>query len=295
MIHTPKFWREGGILAYLLLPFSLLYYIIYKIRFFLQTPYRSSARVICVGGIMVGGSGKTPVAIKLAKLYKGNVFFVTRGYGAQVNDPILVNENHTSLQVGDEALLLARHAKTIVCKNRVKAIKMAEMLGADVIITDDGLQNNSFYKDLSLVVMNESLVKNKHIFPAGPYREPLKSALARGAIAIYYGVDIKVNYEKLDNSKSYIAFAGLAYNDKFFNILKEENLKFETISFPDHYQYKKEEIEKLIKKSNLESKVLITTEKDLVRINKELQNKIKFLEINIDFVNEKLYKYFKFD
>src|SRR5579871_1172787 len=142
-MHAPEFWQRRGFVSAMLAPLGALYgaSVAWNARH--ARPYRSKARVVCVGNLTAGGSGKTPVAIAIAGLLKAkghSVFFLTRGYGGSQAGPLRVEPGQTAAQVGDEALLLARSAPTIVSRDRAAGAAMAESEGADIIVMDDGHQ-----------------------------------------------------------------------------------------------------------------------------------------------------------
>ena len=152
IIKEPRFWYEPkkGILPFLLLPFSLIFLMLGWVRSLFTPTKRIPIPVICVGNISVGGTGKTPTALKLASLLKDQgkqVHFLTKGYGGDLQGPALVRPGlHMYEDVGDEALLLAEMAPTWVSKNRYKGAEAAYKDGADVIIMDDGFQNPPFIR-----------------------------------------------------------------------------------------------------------------------------------------------------
>src|SRR5215471_2279010 len=186
-MREPAFWwREPGLLAALLAPLGALYGAVAALR--LQLPgRRARVPVVCVGNLTLGGSGKTPTAIAIARMLQAagdRPVFLTRGYGGRLAGPVLVTPSHTAAEVGDEPLLLARVAPTIVARDRVTGAAAAEAAGAGIIVMDDGFQNPSLEKDLSvLVVDGRRGIGNDHVFPAGPLRAPLAAQLA-GADAV---------------------------------------------------------------------------------------------------------------
>ena len=146
------------ILPVALSPASFLYAALGRIRHTLSTPYRADIPVICIGNLTLGGTGKTPTAIAVAQHMTADhkaPFFLTRGYGSNNAGPLLVDpDRHTSEEVGDEPLILATHAPTIVSRNRIAGAKLAIERNADIIIMDDGHQNPSLAKDLSIVMVD---------------------------------------------------------------------------------------------------------------------------------------------
>ena len=307
----PYFFYKKTILSFLLIPFSILYLIISKLRWLLQKPYNSTAKVICVGNITLGGTGKTPVVIKLAQelLKQGfKVGIISRGYKGSLssNTPVIIDTNkHTATQVGDEPFMIKNYfqnkVQVCICKNRGNAIKKLENF-VDIIIADDGFQNNTFHKDINILVFDGQIATgNNLIFPSGPLRQSLTSAIKTTDAIILNRFDKKFynklqkfnipifksqieikNIQKLQGEKV-IAFSGISNNQKFFDSLKSQNINLiKTFSFADHYQYTDKDIEKIINK-NKGYKILTTT-KDFVKIPSKYHKYITAIEteLNID-------------
>jgi len=287
------------------MPISWLYSAISKLRKSITKPIKVSVPVICIGNITVGGSGKTPVAIEIAKniddwipafagMTKGKVHFLTRGYGGSIKTPTLVDiDKHTASEVGDEPLLLAKIAPTWVSKDRIAGALEAIKNGAEIIIMDDGLQNPTIHKDFKILVIDgEYGLGNERIFPAGPLREKKCDV----DIVIQIGnlskkpffpnistVNAKIIPEKID-VKKVVAFAGIGRPEKFFKTLESLGVKImKKIEFPDHYPYTKQDIEKLQQTAKSLDAELITTEKDFVRLS--VKEGIKTLPITVEFEN----------
>jgi tetraacyldisaccharide 4'-kinase len=179
-LEPPSWWYEGRIplAAWGLLPIAAIYGAAVQRRFRTASPYRSKLPVICVGNFTAGGAGKTPVALKLAALLREagrNPGFLTRGYGGTERGPHLVNAaTDDAARVGDEPLLLAAAAPTVVSRDRPSGARLLETIGADVIVIDDGFQNPSLKKDFSLIVVDAGAgIGSGRVFPLGPLRAPL--------------------------------------------------------------------------------------------------------------------------
>ncbi len=308
-LRTPKFWYESSsFLSNILYPLSVVYLIVHRLYQFLAkktAPYQSSVPVICLGNLVMGGSGKTPTALALydlviKKKIAEKPVFLTRGYGGDCVNGMLVDVNkHSYTDVGDEALLLARKGITVASVSRPQGAKVAEKQGADLIIMDDGFQNPSIHKDIKfLVIDTEKPFGNGQIFPAGPLREPIGAAMKRCDGIISIGGSLKTKLLEYpafiyplepdhDKNRQYIAFAGLGRPEKFKKTL--ERLNYDVIGwhpFADHHPYKLEEIEALMAEAQSKKAMVITTEKDLMRIPKEFHETILTLPIELRFRNE---------
>ena len=301
--ETPKFWKDKGIVAFLLLPFSFLYFWGHTIKTIVSKPYESSVPVICIGGAVAGGSGKTPVLHAILKLIRGEEMFVNpvvlcRGYGGALKGPSLVDPFvHTSSDVGDEALLHARLSPTIISKDRAAGVKLADAMGADLIMMDDGLQNHTVAKALSFLVMDATYkTGNGFMLPAGPLREPFQDALKKCEAIISTNGTLQGEFLKPvlkttmaitsthDKTKHYFGFTGIAHPQKFYNTLEEHGFKLNGFKgFPDHHAYSNGDIENLLKMAGTAK--LVTTEKDFVRIPESFKDKVDVLTIELFFDN----------
>ena len=179
-LEPPSWWYSGRIppAAWGLLPVSALYGAAVQKRFRDAKPYRGKLPVICVGNFTMGGAGKTPVALKLAALLRDHGIrpgFLTRGYGGRERGPYLVNAaSDGAARVGDEPLLLAEAAPTVVSRDRPAGARLLETLAVNAIVMDDGFQNPSLAKDFSLVVIDAAAgLGSGRVFPLGPLRAPL--------------------------------------------------------------------------------------------------------------------------
>ncbi len=312
-LHTPRFWQYRDFVAHALLPFSMLYCFVYRaIRWRSVSAYQSKLPVLCVGNVVIGGAGKTPTAIALASLLKNKGYkpaFISRGYGGTLAkaDAILVDATtHTAQEVGDEPLLLAKHAPTYIASHRVEAVKFAEKNpNINVLIMDDGLQNETVKKSLSFLVMHGSYgVGNGFLFPAGPLREPLHKALIKVDAMLMNGnaspqllekfsnkpqFDMEIKIESsLDKTLPYIAFAGIAHPQRFFDLLEKEQYQVaKHVAFADHYSYKRDDIVPLLDEAERLGAQLVTTEKDWVRLPSSVKEKVKIFAISHSFVGEK--------
>ena len=192
-MRTPRFWyQRPGFLAIALWPLGRLYHSLTQKRVAGPPKVSPDIPVICVGNINAGGTGKTPTCLALAQMIsdRGKTpIFVTRGHGGSCEGPHVVDPLKDSADfVGDEALLLAAFAKTIVAKDRGHGAALAQSLGADVLILDDGHQNPSIRKDASIVVVDAHRgFGNGYCIPAGPLRETVPAGMARADVLVSIG------------------------------------------------------------------------------------------------------------
>lgn len=298
--ETPSFWQTRNLQAYMLLPISWIFNAAHCLKTLMAHPYTCSVPVICVGGVVAGGSGKTPVVHALLNLAREEMKFVnpvilTRGYGGSLQGPSLVDpQAHNFTDVGDEALLHAAQAPTIVSKDRAAGVRLAEAMGADLVIMDDGLQNNSVAKTISFAVVDARYkFGNGFTIPAGPLREPIACAMKKIDAVIVTNGDTGIDEKPVfktsleiisdnDRAKSYAGFAGLGLPEKFKATLESSGFRLKSFkSFPDHYPYKPQDIEQLFRDAG--DSTLITTQKDLVRIPSAFWNDIHTLNISIKF------------
>jgi tetraacyldisaccharide 4'-kinase len=258
-----------------------------------------------VGNLTVGGSGKTPVAIAIAHMLQERgapPAFVSRGYGRKGASPLMVDiQSNDASAVGDEALLLARVAPTIVSRDRATGARIAEAQGASVIIMDDGHQNFSLKKDLSLVVVDgECGFGNGRIVPAGPLRESVRQGLRRADAVILMGdgdpalsglagpvLRACLSGTTRFDRERVVAFAGIGRPEKFFATLREAGAALvETHAFDDHHVYSAAAIANLKSCAAQANAVLITTEKDFVRLGPKEREGIEVLPVHAVFEDE---------
>jgi tetraacyldisaccharide 4'-kinase len=272
----------------------------------LARPYRAPIPIICVGNLVVGGAGKTPVATALgawlaARGIRPHV--VSRGYGGRLAGPVLVDPSrHSAAAVGDEALLLARCLPSWVARNRAAGIRAAHTAGAEAVLLDDGLQDPAVAKTLSLLVVDAAYrFGNGRVIPAGPLRESLESGLARadavvpvgsgavsGELSAIFGdrpvlpaVLAPVAGERFAGMRL-SAFAGIGRPEKFFATLRRLGAEvIETRAFPDHHPFRAGEIAALRRAAERAQSRLVTTAKDIVRLPPAERRDIEVLEVEI--------------
>jgi tetraacyldisaccharide 4'-kinase len=292
-MREPAFWWRksgGGLLA----PLAALYGAVAWGR--IQAQGQSAGvPVICLGNLTVGGAGKTPAALAVAHSLLAvheRPFFLSRGYGGKLAGPMRVDSSfHRAADVGDESLMLARLAPTIVARDRVAGARVARSSGASVIVMDDGFQNPSLIKDLAILLVDGRRgVGNGRVIPAGPLRAPLEIQIARAQAIVVVGPPdgaakildtarryrVTVFHGRLEadrnslaalGKRKVLAFAGIGNPEKFFATLTEAGIDVAArSSFPDHHRYSAAEAQGLIARAAAENLVLITTEKDHVRL-----------------------------
>ncbi len=314
MLKAPKFWyyKRDSFLSNLLYPLSLMFRLGTKIRNVLSKERKAKLPIICVGNIVVGGAGKTPVALKIGNMLKKagyNPHFVSKGYGGLEKNNTLVKDWHSPNSVGDEPLLLSEIAPTWIGLDRNKSFNLAYVNGANCIVMDDGFQNPTLQKDFSIVVINgEQGFGNKRVIPSGPLRESINRGLSRTNLVITIGdisdyvrnkipkhiplieANFKIKEDELMlKGQRVTAFAGIAYPEKFFNSLKLVKANIvDQISYSDHHIYSENDLLNLAEIANKNKSILVTTKKDIVRIPKTFRSLVKTIDGFIHFNDEKL-------
>lgn len=299
-MRAPDFWQRDGALPVLLSPLGALYGMTVAFKARRAAPVDSGLPVVCVGNLTAGGTGKTPIAIAIAERLRAQgqrPYFLTRGYGGTTRGPALASRGHSAAEMGDEALVLARTAPTIVARNRAAGAKLAREKGASVLVMDDGHQNFALRKSLSLVVIDaEAGFGNGRPIPAGPLREPVAQGLARADAVIMVGdgdPDLKGYlgpllraHLKADGTgfagKRVFAFAGIGRPGKFVTSLQESGANvIGSCFFGDHHAYAEHEISQL--KMVAGDALLVTTEKDFVRLTTTEREGIRVLKVAATF------------
>ena len=292
----PKFWDRDkvSLLSVLLFPITLLIKILSFLRRLSTKSIRPSIPVICVGNIYLGGTGKTPLCIE--------IFLILKNLNM---NPAFIRKKYDSFQ--DETDLQKQIGPIYESKKRIKALEEAKQHNADVVVLDDGFQDFSIKKDLSIVCFYEKQwIGNGLTIPSGPLRENL-SALKRADCVIINGKKNKDIESKIFNenqnakifytnhipknindfqNKKITAFAGIGNPDNFFDLLKSSKFDIiETIKFPDHHKYSNKELENLLNKIKQNNSILLTTEKDFFRIPERYKKNIKCLKIKVEIEN----------
>lgn len=290
-MRAPNFWTgksgAAGALSAALAPLGALYALFVHARMARAKPFRARARVLCVGNLTAGGSGKTPIAIALGLMLAARgkrIAFLTRGYGGRLRGPLRVDPTrHGAAEVGEEALLLAAKAPTIVARDRAAGAKLADSLGIDIIVMDDGFQNFQLAKDVSLIVIDaETGFGNGGLIPAGPLRERPEEGFKRADAVVLMGdgepkrppfAGPVLRARTLPTSPEALAghavfaFAGIGRPEKFFQTLRDMGARvLGTRAFSDHHRFTGIELAALKALAESVGALLVTTEKDFARI-----------------------------
>ena len=279
----------------MLFPISLLVNILNFFKRLLTKTRRSSIPVVCVGNIYLGGTGKTPLCNK--------IFYILK----QMNmNPAFIRKKYDEFE--DEANLQKKIGPMYQNRSRLLAVEEAQKNKIDIAVLDDGFQDLSIKKNLSIICFNEKQwVGNGFVIPAGPLRENLSSLKRADCVFINGSKNIDIEEKILKNNekikffytntkaqnindfkhKNVIAFAGIGNPENFFDILKNNGIKIiKEIKFPDHHRYSDKEIENLIQEKKGNNDILITTEKDYFRIKDNFKGNINYLKIEVEIINQ---------
>ncbi|TWB73183.1 lipid-A-disaccharide kinase [Nitrospirillum amazonense] len=312
-MKAPGFWyRPAGPLAALLSPLACLYTLGARRRQAKATPQDVGIPVICVGNLVAGGAGKTPLSQAVMRHLRARgvqAHYLSRGYGGRLKGPLRVDPaRHGAADVGDEPLLLSRTAPAWISADRLAGARAARDGGAEAVVMDDGFQNPALAKDLSLLVVDGGAgFGNGRVIPAGPLREALGDGLARADAVVIVGADrteARASVAALAPAlpilaarlvpdaavaaglagRPVLAFAGIGRPGKFFDTCVELGLTVaETAPFPDHYPYAEAEVTGLLERATTLGAIPLTTEKDWVRLPAAHQTAIKALPVMLAF------------
>ncbi|MCC6471546.1 MAG: tetraacyldisaccharide 4'-kinase [Alphaproteobacteria bacterium] len=311
-VRAPEFWqRSDSAVARLLAPAGMAWLAAAKLRRAMARPYRAPVPVVCIGNLVAGGAGKTPVALAAARWYGARglmVHLLSRGYGGRVVGPHRVDPAlDTAADVGDEPLLLAARAPTWVAHDRAAGARAAAQAGAGLIVMDDGFQNPSLVKTLSLLVVDGGQgFGNGRVIPAGPLRERVDDGLARADAVVLVGEDRVGALDALGSrvpvmrarlvpgadgaryrGERVAAFAGIGRPQKFYQTLRDLGaLVVATRDFADHHRYEPEEVMAMVEHAAKRDAVLVTTAKDAVRLPPGALNMVHVLPVELAWDDE---------
>lgn len=312
----PFWWMKPDWRAWSLAPLSFLYGRIAGYRMGRKRRHAPPVPVICVGNFTVGGAGKTPTALTIARAAKAKGLkpgFLSRGYGGSLDVTTVVDpEHHRAVDVGDEPLLLAREALTVISRRRVAGAERLVKEGVDLIIMDDGFQSARLAVDFALVVIDTGRgIGNGHIVPGGPVRAPIAVQMRHLDAILKVGdgnaadrlvrqaarAGKQVMVAKLRPQgdaglagRRVLAFAGIADPGKFYRTLQSIGAEIAaTRDFPDHHHLSDDEIDDLIARAEPSGLILATTAKDMVRLagghgrSEELRRRVSVVDVEMAF------------
>ena len=313
-MREPHFWsrhvdpksREAApLLRFLLTPLAALYAGVTRHKIKSAKPTKVDATVICVGNLTAGGVGKSPVVAalrqRLGHAHGLRVATLSRGYKGRLKGPLRVDPDvHTASDVGDEPLMLARKGESWIGADRAAAGAAMAADGVDIVLMDDGHQNPGLHKDFPFIVVDSKAgFGNGFVIPKGPLRERVVDGLSRASAVIIMGDDTppavlrhsslpiimgRIHAAETPPAGKYVAFAGIGRPEKFFDTLSEIGVEVnDAVPFPDHHTFTTWDIEYLRRLAEDNEATLITTEKDLSRLNANQAEAIISLPIEVQF------------
>ncbi len=314
-MRTPEWWDagSGALVPTLLAPLGWGWGLAARVRHAAARPWRAGVPVLCVGNLVAGGAGKTPLALDIGARLAGRgiaVHYLTLGYGGGAAGPLRVDaEHHGARQVGDEALLLARTAPTWVARDRRAGARAAVAEGAALIVMDDGFQNPALAKDVSLIAIDGGFgFGNGRLMPAGPLRENIAGGLARASAVVLIGDDEARVGERLAELSSppvlrahlrpgpeardlagqaVVAFAGIGRPAKFFATLRDIGCRVvASHAFADHHVYRAADLARLEDEARAADAQLVTTAKDAERLPPAAKDAVRVLTVTLEWDDE---------
>lgn len=308
-MRAPDFWsRPPGLAAALLSPLSLLWRVGGALRNWRVTPQPAGVPVLCVGNLVAGGTGKTPIVMDLvARLRRRGVLAasLSRGHGGRLAGPLSVDPLlHGADAVGDEPLLLSTANPAWIARDRVAGARAMATAGIRAVVLDDGFQNPGLRKDLSLIVVDGGVgFGNGWVMPAGPLREPVAAGVARADALVVMGDGPGVAaawaasagrpvltarlvadpfVAALLRGHRVLAFAGIGRPGKFFATLRGTGAQVvEEQAFPDHHIYDDATWDRLRRRAREQEAILVTTQKDAMRLPPDRRVLVKTLPVSV--------------
>lgn len=301
-IYKPKFWDKNYLttLSIILIPFTLIYIFFFNLKKIL-TPVKSyPIKVICVGNIYLGGTGKTPLSIKIANELNNE------------DNKVVIIKKIRSKHTDEINLLRNNFQNFISSNNRSTALNSAINNNYKIAVLDDGLQDYSFKKIIRIVCFDsKNGFGNMMQIPSGPLRESYKKVREADFVLINGSKNEtlerilkKINYNSNNifysnyeikninefKQKKILAFAGIANPNNFFELLIKQGIKVDKkISFPDHYKLNNAEIKSIKEIAHVNNLQILTTEKDFFRINENMRKDISYAPINLYIENHNLF------
>ena len=295
-IKKPKFWDKKYVTFFsvILWPLSFFYQIFLSLKKSITKKNKFSTPIICVGNLYIGGTGKTPIAIKIFEIFKDE------------KHPVVIKKNYKNQK--DEIELLLKYSKVISHKKRSFSINEAASKKFDLLILDDGFQDFSINKNLNIICFNgQQKIGNGQTIPSGPLRQNL-SALKDCHIILINGKEdaqFEQKLKKYNNNLKFfyfnyypkninefknrklIAFAGIGNPENFFDVLKSNRLNvIKEISFPDHYEYSRKDLDNLMDLEKKYNGKLVTTEKDYLRIGSFERKRFGMVPVKVKIEKE---------
>jgi len=315
-MKAPSFWyRPPGMAAALLSPLAAIWAGVTARRLHVGAAFDPGIPVLCVGNLVAGGAGKTPLVRHLVERLRArgvNAAALSRGHGGRLAGPLAVDPAcHRAADVGDEPLLLSRHVPAWIGRDRAAAATAMRGAGIQAVVMDDGFQNPGLAKDLSLIVADGGAgFGNGRVIPAGPLREPVAAGLARAQAVMLMGTEsaaaepvrraaamagLPVLSADLTPDPKVAAalagqrvlgFAGIGRPEKFFDTLRSIGaMPVATLPFPDHHPYMAGEVQAVLDQAQAMDALAVTTEKDAMRLPDTVRDRVMVLPVRANFTD----------
>ena len=295
-VYKPHFWKKINLTSILLLPISLIVRLIVLIRKTFIRELRFEIPIICIGNIYLGGTGKTPLSINLAK----ELSILNK-------KPVIIRKYYK--QHKDEYNMIKENFKYLIAKkDRTHGIKDAIKSGFDTVILDDGFQDYKIRKNLNIICFSKQLLGNGMLIPSGPLRESIDSlkhahiVIINGVqnldfekkllrvnneVSVFYSKYILIDIEKY-KGKKLLVIAGIGNPENFFDLIEMQNLNIEKkLIFPDHYQFSKSEILNIINEAKKNNYQVVMTEKDYYRVKDYNLPEVQYIKVKLEITEKK--------